>query len=511
MNKKNLIITICTIMALCACAVVCIPFAKEGFAEIEGLVKFVVVPALVILLMIPAIAYQVKGVNEKSSFPTAGIIISAAGYISALSLFMVGLALRNNLVGGGIPLVPFDQGWLAILAIFGSLCVFALLCGVLLSLVKTKAKSKIGTVLLDFLLCIIVIAAAAALYLHTKDYSSVDFALNASDVMLMSIAGAVIIFLVLGIATILLGIKDSKEELAIQKNKADIDKCQDDIYAGMYKFAREQLIARGYVLDQENVVFVEKEIVKQTEPKIIEKIIEVEKVVERIVEVEKPVEKVVEVEKPVEKIIEIEKSAVVVEPLPVVEPVEKVAKERKIIEPRVSVIAAYATSTYPDVKIVYGKTEEDFKIYRDKKLVIEVQTTNSDYRIIFQRKPISASKLIVKYPTLITKPKSPKGDQWFKLVSKGEFDEEELFGIVKFSYKFIIDEEEKAELKKQKDKEKAALKKQKEKEKAKEKAALEKAKAKNAKEKAPAKAKVDVNANDIAMATAQVAENKSEK
>jgi phage terminase small subunit len=65
-------------------------------------------------------------------------------------------------------------------------------------------------------------------------------------------------------------------------------------------------------------------------PKIIEKIVEVEKVVEKIVEVEKVVEKIVEVEKVVEKIVEVEK---VVEKIVEVEKVvEKPIETEKVVE-----------------------------------------------------------------------------------------------------------------------------------------------------------------------------------
>ncbi len=156
-------------------------------------------------------------------------------------------------------------------------------------------------------------------------------------------------------------------------------------------------------------------------------------------------------------------------------------------------MAKFATDTFEDVSIVYGKDEENFKILRGKKLMMIVQRTNNDYRVFFQRKPISVAKMIIKYPSLIVKANSPKGEQWFKLTNKGEFSEEDLLSIIKFSYKYMADEEAKAIAKKEKEKEKAKAKKEALKQKERDKAAAIKQKEKDkiAAEKAKEKAKQD--------------------
>ena len=152
----------------------------------------------------------------------------------------------------------------------------------------------------------------------------------------------------------------------------------------------------------------------------------------------------------------------------------KPVKERKQIKPTPQALLKYLQSNFEDIMIVVDQDGVSFKASRKKKMFINLKVGTNDYRITFQRKPISITKLIVKYPS-ITKAKTPAGDQWFKLVNKGEFTEADLHNIIKGSYNFLVDEEAKEALRKQKEKEKEAEKRKKEKEKAKLAAAKKKA------------------------------------
>ena len=215
----------------------------------------------------------------------------------------------------------------------------------------------------------------------------------------------------------------------------------DEELFAMHKFAKDALEAKGYELKE----VVEKEV-------IVEKEVEVEKVVEKPVEVPAPVEEPKKEEKP------------------------KAPKVKKDVLPSPLALRKYIQTHYTDSNIVVDEDGESFKAYRNKKLFLNLKVTNNDYRITFQRKPISITRLLVKYPT-ISKATSPQGDQWFKLVNKGEFEEEDLQNIIKFSHDYLVDLEEKAAAKKEREKQKAAEKRKKEREKAKAAAKKEKAKA----------------------------------
>ena len=231
-----------------------------------------------------------------------------------------------------------------------------------------------------------------------------------------------------------------------EKAPKEVSADDEELFA-MHKFAKDALEAKGYDLNE----VVEKEVVKEV---IVEKPVEVEKIVEVEKEVEKPVEVVA---------------------APVEEPKKEKAPKPKIdVLPSPTALRNYISANYKDTNIVLDNDGESFKAYRGKKMFLNLKVTNADYRIVFQRKPISITRLLVKYPS-ITKATSPQGDQWFKLVNKGDFEEDDLQNIIKFSYTYLVDLEEKAAAAKEKEKAKAAEKRKKEREKAKAAAAKEKA------------------------------------
>ena len=189
---------------------------------------------------------------------------------------------------------------------------------------------------------------------------------------------------------------------------------------------------------------------------------------------------------PVVEEVVIDEHATIIAEAPKVVEVPKAPKVKKVIKPTPQVLMKYLQENFTDIVIVVDPDGVSFKASRKKKLFISLKDSMNDYRITFQRKPVSVARLIVKYPS-ITKAKSPVGDQWFKLVNKGEFTEADLHNIIKGSYNYLVDEEAKEALRKEKEKEKAALKKQKEKEKAAEMRKKEREKAKLAAKKAASK------------------------
>ena len=183
----------------------------------------------------------------------------------------------------------------------------------------------------------------------------------------------------------------------------------------------------------------------------------------------------------------------------------KAPKEKKEIYPTPAEIASYATEKYDDIEIRYGKDEENFKILRKKKVILICQRTNSDYRITYQRKPISATKMMNKYPKSCVKAYTPEGEQWFKITNKGDIEKEDILALVEYSHKYMEDLEAKAALKKEKAKERAKAKRARERAKAREAAkkqkereekALEKQKLAEENAKANAEANAEANASD---------------
>ncbi|MBQ7276464.1 MAG: hypothetical protein IJS58_04355 [Bacilli bacterium] len=178
---------------------------------------------------------------------------------------------------------------------------------------------------------------------------------------------------------------------------------------------------------------------------------------------------------------ELEQSAEIEKQLAAEEKV-KILKKQVELYPTPKEIVDYAKKEYSDIEIKYGKDEDNFKILRNGTVVAICQRTNSDYRITFQRKPISAIKLLNKYPNFCVKAASPEGEQWFKLTNKGGIEPHDIYGLIDTSYKYVVDAEAKEKAKAEKAKARELAKKEKAK-------ALAKAKAEKAK--AIAKAKVE--------------------
>ncbi len=115
------------------------------------------------------------------------------------------------------------------------------------------------------------------------------------------------------------------------------------------------------------------------------------------------------------------------------------------------------------------------KFTYEKKLFLIIQKTSNDYRVAFLADESNILKYIVKYPRVVIKPSSPKGDNWLLLVNKGNFDAEVLTEIVNGS--LVTLKRLMAEAAAQKEAEKAAKKAEKEAQKKAEKEAAKKAKA----------------------------------
>ena len=119
-------------------------------------------------------------------------------------------------------------------------------------------------------------------------------------------------------------------------------------------------------------------------------------------------------------------------------------------------INEHINDNYSDIQIKLDN-DENIKIARNRKLMNIIQINQDDIRVTFQAKESYANKLIEKYPTHIKN--LGKGEQWYKLINKGEIKVKDILKAIDYSYKYLADAEAKAIAQKLKEKEK--LKKQK--------------------------------------------------
>ena len=445
--KKNVLVTILTCVAFALSIAIAIPFKLESVGNGEGIIKTIILPLLVVLLALAVLLIRRKD-KEVNKLAVTGASMSVLGALAAESLFMATLPLRNHALASDI---TFNEGaWkLLAFAFLFTFCV-ALCLAIAQPFFKShKTKAAIPAPLFGFVGALLAISVFNCVL--ATEYTGGSFATSASTAMILAI-----VLSVLAAAGLVIEFLLTNKKQEVQEPCSDVEsfhEITDEYLDELYKNSKDELILRGRLPQEEEKAEEAVEEQAAEEP------------------AEEPVEEQAPAEEPVEEKVE--------EVVPVEAPAEpKPEKEKKVIEPSVAALAEYA-QTFEDVNIVYAKDNQDnYKVFRGKKLMCIVQSTKNDYRITFQRKPISVANLIIKYPNLITRATKPEGEQWFKAVNKGNIEEEDLKIMIRFSHKFLVDAEAKELAKKEKAKQKAKEKRERERAKAKEKREKEKAREK---------------------------------
>ena len=178
-----------------------------------------------------------------------------------------------------------------------------------------------------------------------------------------------------------------------------------------------------FKVEEDEVVEEKVEEVKAEEPKVEEKVEEVK------VEEPKDEEKVEEVKTEEPKVEEkIELTSANVQPEVKEDPKPK---PKKNFKPSYREVVAYGSAFKErEIKVVANEAETVHKFYLGKKLFLITQSTNNDYRITFLSMKEEAIELIMNYPGVVVKATSPKGQNWFKLVNKNEFDRQVIKDII---------------------------------------------------------------------------------
>jgi hypothetical protein len=114
---------------------------------------------------------------------------------------------------------------------------------------------------------------------------------------------------------------------------------------------------------------------------------------------------------------------------------DKGEKPERIIEPSFLDIIKY-TGSMPDVSYVTNENQNNYKFNYDNKMFLLAVNTNSGYNIFFLAEVDEIMNMIVKYPN-ITKAKTPKGENWFRLTNKGDFPEDVLYDIIEHSLEML--------------------------------------------------------------------------
>ena len=129
---------------------------------------------------------------------------------------------------------------------------------------------------------------------------------------------------------------------------------------------------------------------------------------------------------------------------PVKEAAPKVEKEPKSFEPSFRSLTNIAMGI-PGATIVQNEQKTSTKCMVDRKPFLLMTDTPNNYRLVFFADLDKLAKWMIAEPSIV-KAKSPKGDNWFKVVNKGQMKEELLEDIILSSQKALLkfNEEEKA-------------------------------------------------------------------
>ncbi len=117
----------------------------------------------------------------------------------------------------------------------------------------------------------------------------------------------------------------------------------------------------------------------------------------------------------------------------------KVPKQPKEIKPSYKAVTSYARRL-KDVVSVENEKQTNCRFLIGKKPFLISSNTNNDYRLTFYADMSKLVGWIVNAPSII-KAKSPKGENWFKLVNKGNISEDVLYDIIKSSHDLLLEQE----------------------------------------------------------------------
>lgn len=142
----------------------------------------------------------------------------------------------------------------------------------------------------------------------------------------------------------------------------------------------------------------------------------------------------------VPQVVEVPVPQVVVAPKPEPKP-----KPAKVFVPSFEELIGFVKAQGNDINVVSNAKNTQHKFMIGKKPFLIMQKTNSDYRLVFLAKRNYAMSLINKLPGAVSKPTSPKGENWFKIVNKGELDANLVQQAIAKSYEFLANPEPKPE------------------------------------------------------------------
>ena len=404
-----------------------VPFFASEIAtlDVEMIIKLIVFPLVIIGMSIypNLVKYQqIYDCRERSKVINVMSYLPAFTYIVSLLTFLLHtLSYSSNPLGSAL--------WTSAMFLVAGYLVFMIILGHFTDAVSMRL-SKIGSIIADSLIGVIIIALAISTWKVCSQYTEFAAATQEFFVgdpflfVLLIIVAFALVYAIKGLIKLIV-----VDEWSVYISATDATDNLPNIAVAEYNRAYNA------ILDDFENYFAE-----LTEEEYEEDEEELDEELEEAPAEEAPAEEAPAEEAPAEEA-----------PKPV--------KEPKVLSPAFDEVLAKA-------RLIEGAEENSneaqtvFKFSYEKKLFLILQKTTNDYRVAFLADNDDILKYIIRYPRVIIKPSSPKGDNWLLLINKGSFDAELLENIMNNSLKTLkrLLEEAKAAKEAEKEAKKAAKK-----------------------------------------------------
>ena len=492
--KYKIPLLIFSAIALLASAVVCVPFSTSAIANSEVALKYVLIPLIIALCFIANAFVRYICKRKDVKFVSVASYLPIFAYLTAAGFFTVATIIKTPL-----GFEKFDS-WMINLAIILVVTTLVAFMGHFVYRFILSLKTS-ENILLDCGLVVLLVAGFVYYRAIASKYTTLTYPNPNAWTIVVSILIALLMCAFLALRLVFLMKSEesykniSKKELLERWHKgreAVYAQAEIDILYNLYEFSKSELgILEEYAhydckeeFEDEATDEVVEEVIEEPVQEMVEELAEepVQEVVEELAEesvhepkpakvqhrkivefehvVEQPVvevvKRVVELENPelenisseLEKlneeyelllakkaINEVEKQALLAGIEASQQQKEKPARPPKDIKPTFDQLVGYAKAL-DGATYKANEAGTNYKFSYNNKPFLYLADTPRDYRLTFLINLDDVAKYAVKTPSFV-KAKSPNGANWFKIINKGDVEEQLLFELIDQSIETI--------------------------------------------------------------------------
>lgn len=427
MTKKEKLITLVTnILSFVMILAVVVPFGKNSVSNGEVIFKCLVAP--IIMCVIFAINSYIKYVvgSAEYKYNSFSAYLPIFGYLASLLMYAALVSLR----AGAGAIFESDQ-WILVTFFLVLGAGVAVVLGILIHRFIVMINTK-ENIFLDLALFVVLVILTAVI----KGFLGKHIGILMNDNVLQFIVVPMLLCLaVLALLVfIMMNLLQYNEKFVYASRQELIDKWNEG-RDSVYEEAREDILFNLYLFSKEQLgIYDELDIPEEELEEVAEEEVVEEAAPETQEEENEEVQEEESDEETEQRIAELlkEKEELTVEPEE--EPKPAVVYPPKEFKPTFNEMVKLAMS-FDDVTYQAKADGTNYKFLVNKKVFLILADTPKDYRLTFLMDTEEAA--VLSQNTSFSKAKSPKGDYYFKLVNKGDFDEITIHNIIKNAYGMV--------------------------------------------------------------------------